>query len=81
MRSRSERRHLESRVLERLGRSPGARFDELWRGLFAWPTAINASDLQMALSELKRAGKVRYVTRTSVPFDPIAQHPGWWPCS
>lgn len=35
--------------------------------------------LTSALNALKVDGRIRYVSRTSVPFDPVATSHGWWP--
>jgi hypothetical protein len=79
----SRRAHLElvDKTYAYLKAHPGARFDELWNELAPppWPTIEFGMLLQSALNALKTDGKIRYVSRTSVPFDPIATSLGWWP--
>lgn len=75
---RQRQRVLERRILAFIEANPGTRFGDLWEAMHPVPTRLTGIDIQMALAELKACGLVRYVSRTSVPFDPVAKYPGWW---
>lgn len=69
---------LMGRVHAHLRANPGELFDRMHRALFPIPNGVNGNDLTSALTALKNDGKVRYVARSAVPFDPVATHCGWW---
>lgn len=75
--------HLElcERTYAHLKAHPGARFDDMWNDLAPppWPMAHFGLLLTSALNTLKADGRIRYVSRTAVPFDPVATSYGWWP--
>jgi hypothetical protein len=77
---RSQSKHvLRDTVLEFVRAHPGLRFGPIADGIFGTPYTHDWMCLHDALNALRTEGLIRYVSRTSVPFDPVATHNGWWP--